>query len=82
MYPVELVFKDTTDSPTSASYRDLEHGVVNCTFFVSNIPSSPVYGVYMWQLIRYSRTCNSYWGFSTSVCPVNKEASQSRFHKN
>jgi len=27
MYPVELVFKDTTDSPTSASYLDLEHGI-------------------------------------------------------
>jgi len=29
----------------------------------SNIPSSPAYGVYMSQLIRYSKTCNSYQNF-------------------
>jgi len=36
---------------------------VNYPFLDSNIPSSPAYGVYMWQLIRYSRTCNSYQDF-------------------
>jgi len=30
------------------------------TFLDSNISSSPAYGVYTSQLIRYSRTCNSY----------------------
>jgi len=78
IYPVELVVKDTIDSPNSAFYLDLYlehdiHGtlatnlydkrdgfnlpVVN--FLDSNIPSSPANGVYMSQLIRYSRTCNS-----------------------
>jgi len=27
IYPVELVVKDTTDSPNSASYLDLEHNI-------------------------------------------------------
>jgi len=76
MYPVELVAKDTTDSPKSASYLDLylEHEIntilttkfydkrddfnfpiVNHPFLDSNIPSTSVYGVYMSQLIQYSR---------------------------
>jgi len=78
---VELVVKDTTDSPNPASYLDLdlEHDIngtlttklyderddfnfpiVNYPFLDSNISSSSRYGVYMSQLIRYSRTCNSY----------------------
>jgi len=81
---VELVVKDTTNSPNSASYLDLylEHDIngtlttklydkcdncnfpiVNYPFLDSSIPSSPAYGVYMSQLIRYSRTCNSYQDF-------------------
>jgi len=84
IYPVELVVKDTTDSPNSAFYLDLylEHDIngtlttklydkrddinfpiVNCPFLDSNIPSSAAYGVYMSQLFRYSRTCNSYQDF-------------------
>jgi len=81
IFSVELVVKDTTDSPNSASYLDLylEHDInatlttklydkrddfnfliVNYPFLESNIPSYPSYGVYMSQLIRYSRTCDSY----------------------
>jgi len=37
--------------------------IVNYPFLDSNIPSSPAYGVFMSQLIRYSRTCNSYQDF-------------------
>jgi len=33
------------------------------TFLSSAIPSPSAYGVYMSQLIRYSRTCNSYQHF-------------------
>ena len=29
----------------------------------SNIPAAPVYGVYISQLIRYSRACGSYQDF-------------------
>jgi len=34
---------------------DFNFPIVNYPFFESNIPSSPAYGVYMSQLIRYSR---------------------------
>jgi len=78
-YQVELVVKDTTDSPNSSSYLDLQDDIngtlttkcddkrddfnipiVIYPFLDSNIPSSPAYCVYMSQLIRYSRNCNSY----------------------
>jgi membrane-bound metal-dependent hydrolase YbcI (DUF457 family) len=38
----------------------------NCqlSFFCSNIPFSPAYGVYISQLIRYARTCFAYEDFS------------------
>jgi len=42
---------------------DFKFPIVNYTFLDSNIPSSPAYGVYKSQLIRYSRTCNSYQDF-------------------
>ena len=32
----------------------------------SNIPSSPAYGVYISQLLRYSRACDSYEDFKVS----------------
>jgi len=80
---VELVVKDTADSPNSASYlnlyledhingtlttklydkRDDFNFPTNYPFLDSNILSSPAYDVYMSQLIRYSRTCNSYKDF-------------------
>ena len=34
--------------------------IVNFPFICSNIPAAPTYGVYVSQLIRYSRTCGSY----------------------
>jgi hypothetical protein len=33
---------------------------VNLPFICSNIPAAPAYGVYISQLIRYSRACGSY----------------------
>jgi len=37
---------------------DFSFPVVNYPFLNSNIPSSSAYGIYMSQLIRYSRTLN------------------------
>ena len=37
---------------------DLDFHIVNFPFFSSNIPSSPSYGVYISQLIRYARCCS------------------------
>jgi len=42
---------------------DFNFPIVNYPFLDSNIPSFSAYGVYMSQLIRYSRTCNSYQDF-------------------
>jgi hypothetical protein len=36
---------------------DFNFLIVNFPFICSNIPAAPAYGVYISQLIRYSRTC-------------------------
>ena len=36
---------------------DFTFPIVNFPFISSNIPASPAYGVYISQLIRYSRAC-------------------------
>jgi len=40
---------------------DFNVPIVNFPFICSNIPAAPTYGVYISQLIRYSRACSSYW---------------------
>jgi len=45
---------------------------VNFPFICSNIPEAPEYGVYISQLIRYSRACGSYQDFIAA----NKEATE------
>ena len=42
---------------------DFNFPIVNFPFLDSNIPSSPAYGVYISQLIRYSRACSNYHDF-------------------
>ena len=37
--------------------------IVNFPFICRNIPAAPAYGVYISQLIRYSRACGSYQDF-------------------
>jgi len=44
-------------------HDDFNFSVVNYPFLDSYIPSCPAYGVYMSQLIRYSKTCNTYQDF-------------------
>ena len=41
-------------------YDKRDFHIVNFPFICSNIPAAPTYGVYVSQLIRYSRTCGSY----------------------
>ena len=88
IYPKELEIKDTTDTPTSASYLDLHleidsrgklktklfdkrdsfnFPIVNFPFLSSNIPAAPAYGVYISQLIRFSRACDGYSDFLDRV---------------
>ena len=42
---------------------DFNFSIVNFPFLCSNIPGSPAYGVYISQLIRYSRACSGYLDF-------------------
>ena len=42
---------------------DFNFPIVNFPFMCSNIPAAPAYGVYISQLIRYSRACVSYTDF-------------------
>ena len=39
--------------------------IVDCLFMSSNIPAKPTYGVYISQLIRISRICESISAFSS-----------------
>ena len=39
---------------------DFSFSIVNFPYLFSNIPSSPAYGVYVSQLIRYAKACSAY----------------------
>ena len=49
---------------------------MNISFICSNTPAAPAYGVYISQLIRYSRACGSYQDFLDRA--ANKEATEPR----
>ena len=74
IYPIEFEIKDTTDTDRSTSYLDLHlemdsEGRLRAKHYdkrnviCSNIPAAHAYGVYISQLIRYSRVCGSYQDF-------------------
>jgi len=42
---------------------DFDFHIVNFPFICGNIPATPAYGVYIFQLIRYSRACGFYQDF-------------------
>ena len=42
---------------------DFTFPIVNFPFISSNIPASPAYGVYISQLLHYSRACAEYIDF-------------------
>ena len=46
---------------------DFNFDIVNFPHLSSNIPSSPAYGVYISQLIRYARACSHYQDFFTTT---------------
>ena len=56
---------------------DFNFTIVNFPFICSNIPAAPAYGVYISQLIRYSKACGSYQDFLDRVA-ANKEATEPR----
>ena len=42
---------------------DFNFPIVNFPFICSDIPAAPAYGVFISQMIRYSRACGSYQNF-------------------
>ena len=78
IYPIAHEIQGTADTTRSTSYLDLHLAIhrdgrikkkcyynfpiVNFPFKFSNIPASHAYGVYISQLIRYSRACGYYRG--------------------
>ena len=47
---------------------DFNFKIVNFPYLCSNIPSSPAYGVFVSQLICYSRACTDYCDFFVTMC--------------
>ena len=57
-----LLEKDLNGILTTKLYDkrdDFNFSIVNFTYLCSNIPSSPAYGVFVSQLIRYARACST-----------------------
>ena len=51
--------------------------IVNVSCICNNIPvATPSYGVYLSELIRYSRACGSYQDFLDRGVAVNKETTE------
>ena len=47
--------------------------IVNCPFIYRNIPAAPAYGIYIYQLIRYSKACGSYQNFFDRVLLLTRK---------
>jgi hypothetical protein len=52
---------------------DFNFPIVNIPFICSNIPTAPAYGVYISQLIRYSRACGFYQDFLDRVLLLTRK---------
>ena len=61
-YAVEILSKTNFKIHTSLYDKrdDFNFHITNFPFLISNIPSSPAYGVFISQLIRYARASSSY----------------------
>ena len=57
---------------------DFNFPILNFPFICSNIPAAPKYGVYISQMIRYSRACASYQDFLDMGVAANKETTEPR----
>ena len=58
---------------------DFNFLIVNFPFICSNIPAAPAYGVYISQLIRYSRACGSYQDFLDRWLLLTRKLVNQRF---
>ena len=57
---------------------DFTFPIVNFPFISSHIPVSPAYGVYILQLIRYSRACAQHW-FSGQTSTAGAKTTQTSY---
>ena len=75
-----LLKLETNGKITTQLYDKRGHfnfSIVNFPYLCSNIPTSPAYGVYISQLIRYARDCSTYDQFLVRGCLlINKLMSQ------
>ena len=55
--------RGAVNNETLRKKNDFNFLIVNFPFLCSNIQGAPAYGVYISQLIRYSRACGSYQDF-------------------
>ena len=61
LYTPELEIKETTETDGTLSTKlydnrdDFDFRIVNFPYICGNIPESPAYGIYISQLIRYTR---------------------------
>jgi hypothetical protein len=53
--------------------NDFNFPIVNSPFICSNIPAAPAYGVYISQMIRYSRACGYYQNFLDRGWPLTRK---------
>ena len=60
---------------------DFNFDIINFPHLSSNIPTSPAYGVYISQLIRYARACSSYSEFVKRHRCLSKKLMSQGFHK-
>ena len=64
---LDLFLEMTTDGRLNTKIYDkrddFNFPIVNFPFLCSNIPAAPAYGVYVSQLIRYSRASSKYVDF-------------------
>ena len=58
--PLEIDSKGRLRTKLYDKRDDFNFPIVNFPFICSNIPAAPAYGVYISQMIRYSRACGSY----------------------
>ena len=58
---------------------DFNFHITNFPFLSSNIPSSPAYGVFISQLIRYARACSSYECFILRARQLSSKLLKQRY---
>ena len=68
-----------TVSGKTTTKDDFNFTFVNFPFICSNIPAVPAYGVYISQLIRYSRSCGSYQDFLEREFLLTRKLPNKRF---